>query len=411
MEMYWDDTLSLGSKYSLVNSAGLRGVGLWNLNQGGGSPELWAALSAKFGSSVSYDVSQVPTSWVVGQPQTFPVRVTNTSSATWVSTGANSVDLDLHFASYPGGSGAQRYWLSSQAFNLPADVGPGGTATVSVTMTPPGYGHLVLEAEMIKEHEYWFNQYAPVNVYVAPPIWSASYDVSQVPTNWLMGQSQTFPVRVTNNGNQAWPSTGANAVELDLHFASYAGGSAAQGYWLSSKAVSLPSDVAPGQTVTVTMTWSPPGYGHLVLEAEMIKEHEFWFAQYAPVNVYVAPPTWSASYDVSQVPTSWVLGHAQTFAVKVTNTGNQTWPSTGYTAADLDLHFASYAGGSAAQGYWLSSKAFSLPSDVAPGQTVTVTMTWSPPGYGHLVLEAEMIKEHEFWFTQYAPVNVNVAPS
>ena len=49
-ELYWDDATSLGLKYDLVNSANLRGVGIWNLNYGGGSPELWAELKAKFGT-------------------------------------------------------------------------------------------------------------------------------------------------------------------------------------------------------------------------------------------------------------------------------------------------------------------------------------------------------------------------
>ena len=48
MEMYWDDVTSLGAKYDLVNHDGLRGVGLWNLNQGGGSPELWSTLASHF---------------------------------------------------------------------------------------------------------------------------------------------------------------------------------------------------------------------------------------------------------------------------------------------------------------------------------------------------------------------------
>ena len=361
--------------------------------------------------SASYDVSAVPTNWVMGHSQTFPVIVKNTGSHTWPSTGANSVDLDLHFASYPGGSGAQQYWLSSLAFNLPADVAPGGSATVSVTLSPPGFGHIVLEAEMIKEHEFWFSQFAPVNVYVAPPTWSASYNVSAVPIAWKMGHSQTFPVTVTNTGDQTWPSTGPNPVDLDLHFASYPGGSGAQRYWLSSLAFSIPSDVPPNGSVTVSVTLSPPGFGHIVLEAEMIKEHEFWFAQFAAVNVNVAQSIWSASYDVSQVPTSWVLGQSKTFNVIVTNNGTKAWPSTGFTEVDLELHFASYAGGSGAQGYWLSSKAFSIPSDVAAGGSVTVSVTLSPPGYGHIVLESEMIKEHEFWFSQFAPVNVYVAPS
>jgi spore germination protein YaaH len=47
-ELYWDDTTSLAPKYDLVNTDNLRGVGLWNLNYGGGAPELWQLLAAKF---------------------------------------------------------------------------------------------------------------------------------------------------------------------------------------------------------------------------------------------------------------------------------------------------------------------------------------------------------------------------
>jgi hypothetical protein len=47
-ELYWDDTTSLGLKYDLVNTVNLRGVGLWNLNYGGGAPELWQLLASKF---------------------------------------------------------------------------------------------------------------------------------------------------------------------------------------------------------------------------------------------------------------------------------------------------------------------------------------------------------------------------
>jgi hypothetical protein len=47
-ELYWDDTVSLGHKYDLVNSSNLRGVGIWTLNYGGGAPELWQLLSLKF---------------------------------------------------------------------------------------------------------------------------------------------------------------------------------------------------------------------------------------------------------------------------------------------------------------------------------------------------------------------------
>ncbi len=52
-ELYWDDTVSLGLKYDLVNRDNLRGVGIWNLNYGGGAPELWASLNTHFSCSVS----------------------------------------------------------------------------------------------------------------------------------------------------------------------------------------------------------------------------------------------------------------------------------------------------------------------------------------------------------------------
>jgi len=49
-ELYWDDTDSLGLKYDLVNTSGVRGVGIWNLNYGGGAQELWNLVQTKFGT-------------------------------------------------------------------------------------------------------------------------------------------------------------------------------------------------------------------------------------------------------------------------------------------------------------------------------------------------------------------------
>ena len=49
-ELYFDDANSLGHKYDLVVADNLRGVGIWNLNYGGGAPELWDALNQKFGT-------------------------------------------------------------------------------------------------------------------------------------------------------------------------------------------------------------------------------------------------------------------------------------------------------------------------------------------------------------------------
>jgi N-acetyl-anhydromuramyl-L-alanine amidase AmpD len=363
--------------------------------------------------TATYDLSKVPTTWVAGQTQTFPVTVTNTSNQTWISSGYSEVDLDLHFTSAAGGYTNQGAWLNSQAFALPSNVAPGGSVTVNVTFGPPSGvgGTMLLEAEMIKEHTFWFQQWSSVSVNVTGPTWSASYDMSKAPTAWVAGQTQTFPVTVTNNGNQAWPSTGYTEVDLDLHFATSSGGASNQGSWLTSQAFALPGNVQPGGSVTVSVTVTAPSTaGSLVLEATMIKEHQFWFKQSAPINVTVSGPIWSAQYDLTQAPTAWTAGQSKTFSVTITNTGNQTWPSTGYTEVDIDFHFTTVAGGSTQQSHWLTSQAFSIPANLAPGASVTVSVTVTAPSTkGSMFLEAEMIKEHQFWFTSVGSVSATVS--
>jgi spore germination protein YaaH len=411
-QLFWDDAVSLGYKYDLVNRDRLRGVGIWTLNYGGGAPELWSALANHFGGwKAGYDMSKVPTRWVAGQSQTFPVTVTNTGGATWPSAGHTRVDLDLHFATVAGGSTKAAYWVSSRIFPLAADLPAGASVTMTVTLAAPSRtGPLVLEAEMIKEHQFWFKQWAPVKTAVAAPLWSASFGMSQAPSGWTLLHSQAFPVTVTNTGNTTWPSAGYHRVDLDLHFTSRTGGSAKQAYWLSSQTYPLPGDLAPGKSIVVTVTLkAPPRSGSMYLEAEMVKEHQFWFKQYRAITVIAAPTGWSAKYNITQVPTTWVVGKSQTFSVSVTNTGTLTWPASGYTEVDLNVHFATSPGGAANWARWVASATVRLPKNVAPSQSVAVLVTIAPPRSGSLVLEVEMVKEHQFWFLQYTPVAVTVS--
>lgn len=61
-ELYWDDAVSLGAKYDLVNRDGLRGVGIWTLNYGGSAPELWSALAGRFLACTGVTVTTAPAS-------------------------------------------------------------------------------------------------------------------------------------------------------------------------------------------------------------------------------------------------------------------------------------------------------------------------------------------------------------
>jgi len=63
-QLYWDDFVSLGAKYDLVNRYNLRGVGIFTLNYGGGAPELWCDLRDHFSAG------HVPASATVSATQT-----------------------------------------------------------------------------------------------------------------------------------------------------------------------------------------------------------------------------------------------------------------------------------------------------------------------------------------------------
>jgi spore germination protein YaaH len=56
-EQYFDDVVSLGAKYDLVNRANLGGVGMFTLDYGGGLPELWSLLSTYFSCPATLNVA------------------------------------------------------------------------------------------------------------------------------------------------------------------------------------------------------------------------------------------------------------------------------------------------------------------------------------------------------------------
>jgi hypothetical protein len=229
--------------------------------------------------------SAAPGTWIIGQSRTYTVTVTNTGTQTWNAGGTNPVRLGLHFAAsgaVTGGSG----WLTDQRWVLPADVPPGGSATLSVRVTPPNTsGSYVLQAEMVKENVAWFQQVQNTNVTVFSL--AASYS-SAPPTAWSRGQTQTYTVTVTNTGAQTWNASGANPVHLGLHFSTSGAVTTGSG-WLTDQRWSLPNDVPPGGSATITVgVTAPSTAGSYVLQEQMVKEQVAWFQQAQNTNVTVS---------------------------------------------------------------------------------------------------------------------------
>ncbi|HEY8814877.1 MAG TPA: N-acetylmuramoyl-L-alanine amidase [Candidatus Dormibacteraeota bacterium] len=405
---------------SYTFGAGVHRIGLWANHATADPAQAEASTTLTYALSpfsmadwhATFDMSKAPTSWVAGRSQTFPVTVTNSGPVTWPAAGYGRVDLILHFAKVGGGSATRSQWLTLSGFSMPSNLAPGASVTFNATVAAPSTtGSLVLEADMIKEHQFWLPQWQPVAVNVAAPDKTAGYDMGKVPTTWLAGQTQTFPVTVTNTSNYTWLATGYFQTNLDLHFMPTAGGAAKRSSWLTSQAFALPANLAPGGKATLNVTVTAPSHtGALVLEAVMIKEHAFWFQQWNPVNVTVSNAVWSASYNLTGAPAAWTRGQTQSVTVTVTNTGNIAWPSAGYNRVDLDVHFTPQPAGSANRAAWLTNQAFSMPADLAPGNSVTLTVSvTAPAGAGSMYLEALMIKEHQFWFVQSASMPVTVS--
>lgn len=361
--------------------------------------------------SATFDLSNDPSSVPVNESQTFVIQATNSGTQTWPAGGTNPVRLGLHFATSPGGfpnyirSGLTA-WLNDQRFTLPGDVAPGQTVSVTVTPTAPATGgSLLIEAEMVKEGQFWFDQWLSTGVRVAPAVWAAGYDVTAMPRNWGPNQWQTFPVKVINTGNQTWRAGGTTPVRLGVHFAGALGGYPYYQTWLTDQRTALPNDVPPGGRATLVVSAQAPPNPGAVIEAEMVLETRFWFSDWAPVKTIGGAPTWTADYDMSGAPRTWTAGQSQTFAVTVTNTGNQVWPAGGSNPVHLGLHFATTPGGWPANTSWLNDQRVSLPADLAPGASASVMVSATAPSSpSPAVLEVEAVKEYQFWFKEWSPV-------
>jgi hypothetical protein len=349
----------------------------------------------------------------VNEGQSFTIQATNNGTQTWPAGGSNPVHLGLHFATSAGGfpnyirSGLTA-WLTDQRFSLPGDVAPGQTVNIAVTPTAPATaGSPLIEAEMVKEGQFWFDQWLSTGIRVIPAVWAAGYDTTAMPRNWAPSQWQTFPVKVVNTGNQTWRAGGATPVRLGVHFASAIGGYPSNPTWLTDQRTALANDLPPGGRATLMVSAQAPSNPSAVIETEMVLETRFWFSDWAPLKTIGGAPTWNANYDISAAPRTWPAGQSQTFAVTVTNTGNQVWPAGGTNPVHLGLHFASGPGGWPAFAGWLTDQRASLPADLAPGASVTVMVSATAPASATpAVLEVEAVKESQFWFKEWSPVSV-----
>src|ERR1700694_5486558 len=141
-EMYWDDPASLGRKYDVVNRMGLRGVGIFALQYGGGAPELWSMLQTKFVGCTGATLTAAPGS---PQPPGAIIQLVATS------TGCTN-PVYAYWVQYPNGKWVLRRGFGGGAWNW--DTRGLGVGTYTVHVWANQYGNPPSGGEAIGEVVY-----------------------------------------------------------------------------------------------------------------------------------------------------------------------------------------------------------------------------------------------------------------
>ncbi|MBI2774120.1 MAG: S8 family serine peptidase [Chloroflexi bacterium] len=315
--------------------------------------------------------------------------VTNTGVTTWPAGGANPVRLSYHWLR----DGQVVVWDGLRAL-LPADVPPGGKATLALpVMTPERPGTYLLRLELVQEGISWFSAFGvgpqdlQANVRSA---YVASYSALAVPV-LLPGGRISIPITVTNDGTAVWSAAGATPVRIAAHVTDFNG---AVAIWDGARTL-LTADVAPGASVRTDLVVDAPlRAGAYKVRADVVREGIAWLSSLGvstgDADLLVAP---DPRAEIAGGPIA-VSRSAPAATVTIRNSGIATWTTTGAAPVHIGVHWYSAAG---AVLVWDGPRT-SLPGNVAAGGSVSVAVALGPPPAGAAYVAIDLVAEGVTWF-------------
>ncbi|MDO8506483.1 MAG: N-acetylmuramoyl-L-alanine amidase, partial [Candidatus Limnocylindria bacterium] len=340
---------------------------------------------------------QLPKAGFPGAALTVPVTITNRGQSA-IPAGTN--------VSYRLLKNGAIYVAQGGSATLPAQVTPGQSAVVTVPFAVPALGSYVARWDLQTGGTWWnTTKNTPVrDVWFNSADWSADWIKDNVPISWVAGETKQISVTVQNDGGRVWPATGLNPVRLGYKWVSNATGNTFPG----ASRVSLPSDVAPGQIVTLTIPVVAPVYPtNYTMYLDLYKENEFAFADRGiapddtPTGVSV---DFKATYVVPSTPT-FNAGQTATVPVTITNAGKGTFPTTSSYPVNLGYHWYDTSGKAV---LWDGGRT-KLPADLLAGQSAQLqAQVTAPPQGGQYQLRFDLVQEGVSWFTQKGVPSGNV---
>lgn len=374
------------------------------------APPPVAVVGGTYGAT--YDVSSMPARGSILSNVQAPVRITNSSSFPWLTSGSDVVRLGYHWEDL---SGKPVSYDDGSRIALPNDVPVGGTVTVNASIKSPNFvpGAYVLKLDLVRDTvlppaSTWFstnNVPSPSVLMIITTGLGASYAPTPGTPSRLGLGANVFPVTVVNTGDATWLAAGANPVHLSYHWIRPDGSLLT---WDGARA-SLPADLAAGQSAVLQLPVNtPPTVGTYVLRLDLVQEGITWFSGQGVVTrdfqVNVTNG-YGASYTVGAL-TPQLPGGQASVPVTLRNDGLTTWAAGGPNPIHLAAHIADATGAVVS---WDGPRSV-LPNDVAPGQSVTANVIVNAPlAAGSYTVRVDLVQEGLSWLSAYGVAPAIVA--
>jgi stage II sporulation protein D len=213
------------------------------------------------------------------------------------------------------------------------------------------------------------------------------------------GETRSVAVVVNNESDTIWSAAGSNPVKLSYHLYDATGKLLA---WDGLR-TALPHDIVPGFGGLIPLEVALPTWtGTYTVKPDLIREGKTWFSASAQVGAGFplrVTTDLDAGYGPTTAPTSIVPGGEVNIEVPLTNTGLRTWAAGGDHPIRLGYHWFDMS----SQAIVWDGARTRLPHDVAPGETVRVTVDMrAPDAEGAYALGWDMVEEGAHWFSAAA---------
>lgn len=334
---------------------------------------------------------EVPDAWGAGERAAVPVEVVNVGCASW--SAAEGDALTYRILDATTGEVIVQEGVRTPLPHTP----PGERVRVPLEVEAPILeGRWVLQVRAVREHMAWFRDPPPgtadAEITIGPsPLRWAWAPVDPLP-ELAAGDRVSVRLRLSNVGTRAWSHAEGDRLTYRIR------GPDGELRVEDGTRTRLPRTVAPGETVEVLATLQAPREpGRFSVHWEMVREGVRWYGppQAGPdgIEVDVGPPRLAWSLVRADAPVQAWAGRAADMDVVIRNEGTEAWSSesgdrVSYRWRDLDGHVVVGEG-----------ERTRLPHDVAPGESIEVTMrVEAPPTAGRHVLELDMVREHVAWF-------------